>query len=68
MFADGQMGRTISTHASDGFDHGVGHLLLLLCDTTSPSCRKNKTFKDIGHAWVGVHKGTSSFTAAVESS
>jgi hypothetical protein len=32
-----------------GFDHGVGHPLLLLCDAKAPNCRKNKTFKDIGH-------------------
>ena len=32
-----------------GFDHGVGHPLLLLCDAKTPNCRKNKVFKDLGH-------------------
>jgi hypothetical protein len=32
-----------------GFDHGVGHPLLLLGDAKIPNCRKNKVFKDLGH-------------------
>ena len=32
-----------------GFDHGVGHLLLLLYNAKAPNCRKNKAFKDLGH-------------------
>ena len=32
-----------------GFDHGVGHPLLLLYDAKAPNCRKNKVFKDLGH-------------------
>ena len=32
-----------------GFDHGVGHPLLLLGDAKAPNCRKNKAFKDLGH-------------------
>ncbi len=32
-----------------GFDHGVGHPLLLLCDAKAPNCRKNKTSKDLSH-------------------
>jgi hypothetical protein len=32
-----------------GFDHGVGHLLLLLYDAKAPNCRKNKAFKGLGH-------------------
>ncbi len=32
-----------------GFDHGVGHLLLLLYDVKAPHCRKNKAFKGLGH-------------------
>jgi hypothetical protein len=32
-----------------GFDHGVGHPLLLLCDAKAPNYRKNKAFKDSGH-------------------
>ena len=32
-----------------GFDHGVGHPLLLLCDAKAPNYRKNKAFKDLGH-------------------
>jgi hypothetical protein len=35
--------------APAGFDHGVGHPLLLLCDAKAPNCRKNKAFKDLGH-------------------
>jgi hypothetical protein len=32
-----------------GFDHGVGHPLLLLYDAKAPHCGKNKAFKDVGH-------------------
>ena len=32
-----------------GFDHGVGHPLLFLCDANVPNYRKNKRFKDLGH-------------------
>ena len=32
-----------------GFDHGVGHPLLLLGDAKAPNCRKKKAFKDLGH-------------------
>jgi hypothetical protein len=32
-----------------GFDHGVGHPLLLLCDAKAPNFRKNKAFKDLSH-------------------
>jgi hypothetical protein len=32
-----------------GFDHGVGHPLLLLGDAKAPNCRKNKAFNDLGH-------------------
>ena len=32
-----------------GFDHGIGHLLLLLCDAKAPNLRNNKAFKDLGH-------------------
>jgi hypothetical protein len=32
-----------------GFDHGVGHPLLLLCNAKAPNCRKNKALKDLGH-------------------
>jgi hypothetical protein len=32
-----------------GFDHGVGHPLLLLYDAKAPNCRKNKAFKGLGH-------------------
>jgi hypothetical protein len=31
-----------------GFDHGVGHPLLFLCDAKVPHYRKNKGFKDSG--------------------
>jgi hypothetical protein len=34
---------------SPGFDHGVGHPLLLLYDAKAPNCRKNKAFKGLGH-------------------
>jgi hypothetical protein len=39
----------MSLHVLIGLDHGVGHLLLLLCDTKTPNCRKNKGFKGLGH-------------------
>src|SRR5438876_11476535 len=32
-----------------GFDHGVGHPLLLLGDAKIHNYRKNKVFKDLGH-------------------
>jgi hypothetical protein len=35
--------------AATGFDHGVGHSLLLPYDAKVPNCRKNKAFKDLGH-------------------
>jgi hypothetical protein len=34
---------------SIGFDHGVGHPLLLLSGAKAPNCRKNKAFNDLGH-------------------
>jgi hypothetical protein len=36
-------------HSIRGFDHGVGHPLLLLGDAKVPNCRKKKAFKDLGH-------------------
>jgi hypothetical protein len=39
----------IKTVTADGFDHGVGHLLLLLYDAKMPNYRKNKGLKDLGH-------------------
>ena len=35
-------------HALAGFDHGVGHPLLFLCDAKVPNYRKNKGFKVLG--------------------
>jgi hypothetical protein len=32
-----------------GFDHGVGHPLLLLGDAKALNCRKNKAFNDLDH-------------------
>jgi hypothetical protein len=32
-----------------GFDHGVGHPPLLLCNTKVPNYRNKKAFKDLGH-------------------
>ena len=32
-----------------GFDHGVGHPLLLLCDARASKYRKKKAFKDLDH-------------------
>jgi len=39
-----------------GFDHGIGHPLLLLGDAKAPSCQKNKAFNDLGHysEWLKV--------------
>jgi hypothetical protein len=34
--------------ALQGFDHGVGHPLLLLCNAKAPNYRKNKAFKILG--------------------
>src|SRR5712691_8958139 len=35
--------------ADEGFDHGVGHSLLLLYDAKAPNCQKSKEFKGLGH-------------------
>jgi len=32
-----------------GFDHGVGHSLLLLYDAKAPHCQKSKEFKRLGY-------------------
>jgi len=32
-----------------GFDHGVGHSLLLLYDAKASNCQKSKEFKGLGH-------------------
>src|SRR5712691_11624673 len=32
-----------------GFDHGVGHPLLLLYNAKAPNCRKNKAFNGLDH-------------------
>jgi len=32
-----------------GFDHGVGHPLLLLCHAKEPNYRKNKAFNDLAY-------------------
>jgi hypothetical protein len=32
-----------------GFDHGVGHSLLLLYDVKAPNAQKSKEFKDLGY-------------------
>src|SRR5262245_42061972 len=37
------------SEVSCGFDHGVGHPLLLLCDAKALNCRKNKEFKGLVH-------------------
>jgi hypothetical protein len=44
------------SHCHDGFDHGVGHPLLLLYDAKAPNCQKNKIFKGLGYysAWPKV--------------
>ena len=38
-----------SSYTLLGFDHGVGHPLLHLCDAKAPHCRKNKAFKGLCH-------------------
>jgi hypothetical protein len=37
-----------------GFDHGVGHPLLLLGNAKAPNDRKNKVFKDLAHYSEGI--------------
>jgi len=32
-----------------GFDHGVGHPSLLLCNAKAPNYRKSKALNDFGH-------------------
>jgi hypothetical protein len=47
-----QQGKRAEAHellAPVGFDHGVGHPLLLLYDAKAPHGRKNKAFKSLGH-------------------
>jgi len=41
------MGCLLQPHI--GFDHGIGHPLLLLCHAKASNRRKNKAFKDLGH-------------------
>ena len=36
-------------YQQNGFDHGVGHSLLLLYDEIAPNCQKSKEFKSLGH-------------------
>ncbi len=38
-----------SANPLPGFDHGVGHPPLLLCNTKAPNYRNKKAFKDLGH-------------------
>ena len=38
-----------SPYTKPGFDHGVGHPLLLLYDAKAPNYGKNNGFKDLGH-------------------
>jgi hypothetical protein len=40
-----------------GFDHGVGHPLLLLDDAKAPNCQKNKIFKGLGYYSAGIVSG-----------
>jgi len=44
-----QLGVSEIVPICSGFDHGVGHPLLLLHDAKAPNCRKNKAFKGLGH-------------------
>src|SRR5215471_356158 len=37
------------THRFFGFDHGVGHRLLLLCHAKAPNYGKKKAFKDLAY-------------------
>src|SRR2546425_492356 len=37
------------THDAAGFDHRVGHSLLLLYDAKAPHSQKSKEFKGLGH-------------------
>src|SRR5437879_9227969 len=68
-------------HRTFGFDHGVGHPLLLLYDAKAPNCQKNKAFKELGHysewpkvadaviqAPQGVQKTVDRYTPSVLSS
>jgi hypothetical protein len=34
---------------TEGFDHGAGHPLLLLCNTKAPNYSKNNAFNDLAH-------------------
>ena len=39
-----------------GFDHGVGHLLLILCPAKAPNYRNDKALKELDHysKWLKV--------------
>ena len=41
--------RSLFTRAQVGFDHRVGHSLLLLYDAKAPHSQKSKEFKGLGH-------------------
>jgi len=43
------IGKSIGKTEYAGFDHGVGHPLLLLYDTKASNCQKSKKFKGLGH-------------------
>src|SRR5712691_9813058 len=45
----GQRKGKYSANPLPGFDHGVGHPPLLLCNTKAPNYRNKKAFKDLGH-------------------
>jgi hypothetical protein len=40
-----------------GFDHGVGHSLVLLCDAKAPHGQKSKEFKGLDRYPSNISKG-----------
>ena len=49
LMLDDQLQHDLIESGPMGFDHGVGHPLLLLYDAKVPNCQKSKKFKGLGH-------------------
>ena len=48
-FPENAFDLAVFSHSSWGFDHGVGHSLLMLYDAKAPRGQKSKEFKGLGH-------------------
>src|SRR2546423_14159761 len=53
-----QIAHELDVDRSDGFDHGVGHSLLLLCDAKVSSSQKSKKFNDLDDYLSNISLGS----------